>query len=43
MWLPRYYEYQQFDTQLATQCAMIGYSVPAAVTASLLHPEKIGN
>ena len=30
MWLPRYYEYQQFDTQLATQCAMIGYSVPAA-------------
>ena len=31
----------QFGTQLATQCAVMGYSVPAAITASLLHPERL--
>ncbi len=40
-WVLRYYEYQQFGTQLATQCAVMGYSVPAAITASLLHPERL--
>ncbi len=40
-WVLRYYEYRRFGTQLATQCAVMGYSVPAAVTASLLHPERI--
>jgi acetolactate synthase-1/2/3 large subunit len=40
-WVLRYYEHRRFGTQLATQCAVMGYSVPAAVTASLLHPERI--
>ena len=40
-WVMRYYAYQQFGTQLATQCAVMGYSVPAAITASLLHPERL--
>lgn len=39
-WVQRYFSHNQFGTQLATQSAVMGYSVPAAISASLLYPKK---
>mgnify|MGYP003669994722 CR=1 FL=1 len=39
-WVQRYFSHNQFGTQLATQSAVMGYSVPAAISASMLHQER---
>ena len=39
-WVQRYFSHNKYGTQLATQSAVMGYSVPAAISASLLYPEK---
>ena len=39
-WVQRYYGYTKFGNQMATQSAIMGYSVPAAISASLLYPER---
>ncbi len=39
-WLHRFYQWRKFPTQLAPGCGAMGYAVPAAVVASLLHPDK---
>jgi acetolactate synthase-1/2/3 large subunit len=39
-WVQRYYGYTKFGNQMATQSAVMGYSVPAAISASLLYPER---
>lgn len=40
VWLHRFYEYRRPRTQLAPTCGAMGYGVPAAVAASLRHPES---
>jgi len=39
-WLHRYFEHRQFRTQLAPQSGAMGYGVPAAIAAALLHPAR---
>lgn len=39
-WVQRYYGYTKFGNQMATQSAIMGYSVPAAISASLLYPKR---
>lgn len=39
-WVQRYFNHTKFGTQMATQSAVMGYSVPAAIAASLLYPER---
>jgi len=39
-WVQRYFSHNQFGTQVATQSAVMGYSVPAAISAGMLYPEK---
>ncbi|MBI5485153.1 MAG: thiamine pyrophosphate-binding protein [Deltaproteobacteria bacterium] len=39
-WVHRYYQYSGFRTQLAPTNGSMGYGLPAAVTAKLLHPER---
>ena len=39
-WLHRYFEHRQFRTQLAPQSGAMGYGVPAAIAAALLHPTR---
>lgn len=39
-WLHRYFEYKGFRTQLAPTSGSMGYGFPAAVAASLRHPDK---
>jgi len=39
-WIQRYFSHNQFGTQVATQSAIMGYSVPAAISAGMLYPEK---
>lgn len=36
-WLHRYFEHRQFGTQLAPRSGAMGYGVPAAIAAALLH------
>jgi acetolactate synthase-1/2/3 large subunit len=40
-WLQRFYQYTGFRTQLAPTNGAMGYGVPAAVAAKLVHPEHI--
>ncbi len=40
-WLHRYYPYGSFRTQLAPTSGAMGYGVPAAVAAKILHPERV--
>ena len=40
-WLHRFYRFRRFGTQLAPTAGSMGYSVPAAVGAKRLYPEKI--
>jgi len=40
-WLHRFYQYRGFRTQLAPTSGTMGYGVPAAVAAKLVHPERI--
>ena len=39
-WVNRYFEYRVFRTQLAPTSGSMGYGVPAAVAAALVHPDR---
>jgi acetolactate synthase I/II/III large subunit len=41
VWLHRYYRYRGFRTQLAPTSGAMGYGVPAAVAAKLVHPARV--
>ena len=41
VWAHRFYEFRRFPPQLAPTSGAMGYGLPAAVTAKLLHPERI--
>lgn len=40
-WLHRYYQHRQPGTQLAPTSGAMGYGAPAAIAASILHPERM--
>ncbi len=40
IWVHRFYRYRQFGTQLAPTSGSMGYGVPAAIAAKLVHPER---
>jgi acetolactate synthase-1/2/3 large subunit len=40
VWLQRFYRFRGFRTQLAPTSGAMGYGVPAAVAAKILHPER---
>lgn len=40
-WIHRLYRYRRFGTQLAPYSGAMGYGVPSAVAAKLLHPDRI--
>ena len=40
-WLHRFYHYRALGTQVAPTSGAMGYGVPAAVAAKLVHPERI--
>ncbi len=40
IWLHRFFSYRQFGTQLAATSGSMGYGVPAAVAAGLVHPDR---
>jgi acetolactate synthase-1/2/3 large subunit len=40
VWAHRFYEFRRYGTQLAPTSGAMGYGVPAAVAAKLLHPER---
>ncbi len=39
-WLQRFYRYSVFRTQLAPTSGAMGYGVPAAIAAKIVHPER---
>ena len=41
VWLHRLYRYRGFRTQLAPYSGAMGYAVPAAVAAKVVHPERM--
>jgi len=41
IWAHRFYEFRRHGTQLAPQSGAMGYGVPAAVAAKLVHPDRI--
>ena len=40
-WLHRFFDYRQYRTQLAPTSGAMGYGVPAAVAAGLVHPQRV--
>ncbi|TAH32730.1 MAG: thiamine pyrophosphate-binding protein [Alphaproteobacteria bacterium] len=40
-WLHRYYQWKQYPSQLGPGNGAMGYGVPAAIAASLVHPNKV--
>lgn len=40
-WVHRFYQYTGFRTQLAPTNGAMGYGVPAAVAAKLVHPDRV--
>jgi acetolactate synthase-1/2/3 large subunit len=40
VWAHRFYEFRLYGTQLAPRSGAMGYGVPAALTAKLLHPDR---
>ena len=40
-WMHRVYRYRRFRSQLAPYSGSMGYGVPAAIAAKLVHPERI--
>ncbi|MBA2475023.1 MAG: thiamine pyrophosphate-binding protein [Actinobacteria bacterium] len=40
VWAHRFYEYRRYRTQLAPTSGAMGYGLPAAVAAKLVHPER---
>jgi acetolactate synthase-1/2/3 large subunit len=41
VWAHRFYQFSQFRTQLGPTSGAMGYGVPAAVAAKLVHPDRI--
>jgi len=41
VWLHRLYRYRGFRTQLAPYAGSMGYGVPSAVAAKVLHPQRV--
>ena len=41
VWCHRFYEFHRFGTQLAPCAGAMGYGIPAAVAAKLLHPDRV--
>jgi acetolactate synthase-1/2/3 large subunit len=41
IWLHRFYRYPGFRTQLGPTSGAMGYGVPAAIAAKLVHPERM--
>jgi acetolactate synthase-1/2/3 large subunit len=41
VWAHRFYEFRRFGTQLAPTSGAMGYGLPAAVTAKLVHPDRV--
>ncbi len=41
VWAHRFYEFHRYGTQLAPCAGAMGYGVPAAIAAKLLHPGRI--
>jgi acetolactate synthase-1/2/3 large subunit len=39
-WLHRFFRYRRYRTQLAPTSGSMGYGLPAAVAASLMHPDR---
>ena len=39
-WLHRYFQYKKYRTQLAPTAGSMGYSLPAAISAKLLYPDR---
>jgi acetolactate synthase-1/2/3 large subunit len=40
LWVQRFYQYRGFRTQLAPTSGTMGYGVPAAIAAKLVHPDR---
>ena len=40
-WMHRLFRYRRFGTQLAPYAGAMGYGVPSAVAAKLLHPDRV--
>ncbi|MBV9917105.1 MAG: thiamine pyrophosphate-binding protein [Solirubrobacterales bacterium] len=40
VWLHRFFRYHRWGTQLAPQSGAMGYGIPAALAAQLVHPER---
>ena len=40
-WVHRFFQYKQFGTQLAPTSGSMGYGLPAAVAAKIIHPSRI--
>ncbi len=40
VWLHRFHRYRRFGTQLAPTSGSMGYGVPAAIAAKLVHPDR---
>jgi len=40
-WLHRFYRYKRFGTQIGPTAGAMGYGLPAAIGAKLLHPDRI--
>jgi acetolactate synthase-1/2/3 large subunit len=41
VWTHRFYEFRQYPTQLAPTSGAMGYGVPAAVAAKIVHPDRL--
>jgi acetolactate synthase-1/2/3 large subunit len=40
-WVHRFYKYRDYGTQLAPQSGSMGYGVPSAVAAKVVHPDRV--
>ncbi len=39
-WMQRFYQYRRYPTQLGPTSGAMGYGIPAAIAARLLHPDR---
>lgn len=40
LWVQRFYQYKSYRTQLAPTSGSMGYGIPAAIAAKIIHPKK---
>ena len=40
-WVHRFFQHQQFNTQLGPISGTMGYGVPAAIAAKVVHPDRV--